>query len=186
MRTEDQFLRVAQAHGIKLERQITFTGLTGKGHEEAALDGRLADPAIRALREAHTVLGGDGPRLRSKRSMPLRLDFYDVEARAFIEIDEVQHFTTDRGRTLDLYPNGSAPDEYWSFVERWRTKADGYRAAKPAADFPGAGGRRAQRAWLDMVRDLGTAALGLKLVRVPAPECDATIAFERYLTLRGG
>lgn len=117
--------------------------------------------------------------------MLLRLDFHDVEAGVFVEIDEIEHFTTDCGRTLELYPGGTAPHDYQKLVERWHPRADRYRATKAAADFPGAGGRRGQRAWLDMVRDLGAATLDLRLVRVPAPECDAAMAFERYLVLRG-
>jgi hypothetical protein len=184
MRIEDEFLQIAHAHGIELERQVSVAGLTGRGPEEEALDARLDATVRHTLQQAHALLGGDSSRLRLKRSIPLRFDFHDSAGGLFVELDEVQHFTTDRGRTLELYPSGSAPAGYPSMVDRWSASADRYRAAKPAADFPRAGGRRAQRAWLDMVRDLAAPALGLKLIRVAAPERDAATAFERYLALR--
>ncbi len=61
-----------------------------------------------------------------------------------------------------------------------RQTADRYRADKTAADFPRLGGRRAQRAFLDAVRELLAPYLtGRPVLRVAAPECDARLAFAR-------
>ena len=57
------------------------------------------------MRSIYEELGGDESLLASKRSgSDPRIDLL-LDARAVaIEVDEIQHFTTDRLRTLDLYP----------------------------------------------------------------------------------
>ena len=98
---------------------------------------------------------------------------------------KIQHFTSDRLPTLDLYPHQPAGidiDEYKRLCERWRRKPDRYRQAKQTAEFAFAGARRAQRAYLVAVRDLLAPHLGVvAVIRVPAPECDSQTAFERFL-----
>jgi hypothetical protein len=61
----------------------------------------------------------------------------------------------------------------------WHQRADRYRAGKPTRDFPFAGGRRAQRAYFDAFRDLVAPSFGLRVLRVPAPECDGALAYQR-------
>jgi hypothetical protein len=127
-------------------------------------------------------LGGDASRLATKRAAPLRVDFYAPQVDLFIEVDETQHFTTERAQTFESYEPDipvERVEEYRRLIEVWKRHADRYRASKPAIDFPRPGGRRAQRAYLDAVRDLAAPQLGIRLVRIPAPECDAALAFER-------
>ena len=48
-------------------------------------------------------------------------------------------------------------------------------------DFPPSGGRRAQRAYFDSVGDLAAPVFGNgPVIRVPAPDCDGAIAYDRF------
>jgi hypothetical protein len=100
-----------------------------------------------------------------------------------VEVDEIQHFTTDRMRTFELYPPSADmlfdADEYRAAIRLWHQRADRYRATKPTRDFPFAGGRRAQRAYFDAFRDLVAPRFGLRVLRVPAPECEGGLAYGR-------
>ncbi|MGH3004420.1 MAG: hypothetical protein ACRDOS_00650 [Gaiellaceae bacterium] len=132
----------------------------------------------------HERLGGDETALALKRSGGgPRPDFILREAELIVEVDEVQHFTSDRLLTLELYPKRMEIafdiDEYRTLASKWSSVADKYRAAKPALDFPHPGGRRAQRAYFDAVRDLVAPSFGWTVCRIPAPECDPIIAFTR-------
>jgi hypothetical protein len=89
-----------------------------------------------------------------------------------VELDEFQHFTSARRQTLDFYEgvtHGLDLDSYRGHCRRTMDRADRYFAAKPASGFDWPGGRRAQRAYLDMVRDLLGPVYGERIVRVPAP-----------------
>jgi len=103
-----------------------------------------------ALRSIYLALGGDETLLVRKRSgSDPRLDFVLAEHALAVEVDEIQHFTSERLRTLDLYPPAAEvcfdTGAYRALIGRWCTTGDRYRAAKPSVDFPFAGGRRAQR-----------------------------------------
>jgi hypothetical protein len=114
---------------------------------------------LRLISTIYQRLGGDEHTLASKRagSSP-RADFFLRAAAVIVEVDEIQHFTSDRLVTLELYSKevqlAFDIDEYRALIRRWRSIADNYRAAKPAVDFPHPGGRRAQRAYFDALRDL--------------------------------
>jgi hypothetical protein len=69
-------------------------------------------------------------------------------------------------------------------ISHWSSVADNFRAAKPAVDFPRPGGRRAQRAYFDAVRDLVAPSFGWTVCRVPAPECNAVTAAARLRATR--
>ena len=128
----------------------------------------------------------------AKRLTSLPGDFLHPESMTFIEVDEHQHFTSRRLATLDLYPEGAALGfdlgEYRALCRDWAPRADRYRASKSAAAF-GPGGRQAQRAYHDALRDLAVPAMGHPpLVRVAAPARDGAAAYarvrERLATLR--
>jgi hypothetical protein len=146
----------------------------------------LADDTIAQLASIHTALGGEEPLLTAKRrgSNP-RPDFVLAERRLLVEVDELQHFTTERLHALELYPATASlaydVEEYLALARRWAPSADRYRAAKTATDFPFPGGRRAQRAYFDSLRDLAAASFGLSVLRVPAPECDGKTAYSAFL-----
>jgi hypothetical protein len=179
--TERGFQALALAAGIDLGTGAV-AGMTGRGHLAAGAS-CCPPEALAALARIHRELGGDVGALRDKREVALRPDFLlgDIQ---IVEVDEVQHFTSDRARALELYPSSVAlgfdKAEYLDLCRRWAAVADRYRAAKPAADFPGRGGRRAQRAYLDAVRDLLAPTLtGAVVIRAPAADCDAALALER-------
>lgn len=56
---------------------------------------------------------------------------------------------------------------------------DRYRTSKPTVDIPRSGGRRAQRAYFDRFRDLAAPSFGLRMLRIPPPECDGSLAYQR-------
>jgi hypothetical protein len=181
--TEDTFYSLAQADGITLDRGPAASWLTNLGH----LNPMLRPAVSKDLQKLHALLGGDATLLASKRSgAGPRLDFLLASRSLVVEIDEVQHFTTDRLATLNAYPDSADVaydiEHYCARIRRFSHLADRYRAAKPAADFPFAGGRRAQRAYFDASRDLAAPEAGLRVLRVPAPECDAALAYRRFLT----
>lgn len=183
--TEETFAALAERANPDLVRSASVPGLTGRGHRERTLEGLVPEETLTALGSIHAALGGDSDLLSTKRAVPIRLDFLDVGRRLVIEIDEIQHFTTDRLRTFELCPRVVATQRraYLPLIDAWSARADGYRAAKPASDFPFAGGRRAQRAYLDAARDLLLPELGYTLLRIPAPECNGSVAYDRFLEL---
>jgi hypothetical protein len=85
-----------------------------------------------------------------------------------VELDEIQHFSGERLVSLNRYA-GIRVDldvpAYSELVATFRAVADKAWATKTAADFPFAGGRRAQRAYLDAVK--GPLGAGLRVS--PAP-----------------
>jgi hypothetical protein len=100
-----------------------------------------------------------------------------------IEVDESQHFTSYRLRTLDLYPEGIPLgfdlEEYRELCRTWAPRSDRYRRSKAAVGF-GEGGRQRQRAYHDALRDLVTPAMGRPpVIRVPAPDRDGAAAYDR-------
>jgi hypothetical protein len=180
--TENTFYSLAHANGITLERGPAATWLTNLGHLNPILGPTVSDE----LRKLHTLLGGDATLLASKRSgSSPRLDFLFAGRNLVIEIDEIQHFTSDRLATLNTYTETADIaydiEHYCALIGRWSDRADRYRAAKPATDFPFVGGRRAQRAYFDAYRDLVAPEAGLRVLRVPAPECDGSLAYLRFL-----
>ncbi len=182
--TESGVLVLAREGGIALERGSALQWLTNRGHLNPVLADAVPAPTLAILSSIHQRLGGDESLLAGKRagSSP-RPDFLLAREHLIVEVDEIQHFTSDRLATLELYPRNAdlAFDvaEYRALITKWMAVADNYRAAKPAVDFPRAGGRRAQRAYFDSIRDLVAPSFGWRVLRVPAPECDAGIAAAR-------
>lgn len=182
--TESGVSILAREAGIELVPGSALPWLTNRGHLNPVLHEAVSDGALNMLRTIHQRLGGDELALANKRSgSGLRPDFLLPSAGLIVEVDEIQHFTSDRLLTLELYPDQTQlafdVDEYRGLIRRWGSVADGYRAAKRAVDFPRPGGRRAQRAYFDAVRDLAAPSFGWVVLRVPAPECDASIAAAR-------
>lgn len=181
--TEDTFYSLAVADGNEITRGVTVHWLSNLGHLNPAIGN---DTVTHALRAVHNQLRGDEQLLASKRSgSSPRLDFVLPAEKLIIEVDETQHFTSDRLATLRMYPDdldyAFDIEYYCHLVESWRNRADRYRAAKTARDFPFAGGRRAQRAYFDACRDLTASAHGFRVLRVHAPECDGALAYRRFV-----
>ena len=181
--TENAFHALVQASGVPLRRSVLFPWLTNRGHREPLLRAHLPADALDALSSIYRDLGGDEPALLSKRGRSLPVDFVMGES-SLLELDEIQHFTSDRLRTFDHYSSGVHVgfdlDDYRAKIARWRDRADGYRRTKPAIGFSGSSGRRAQRAYYDALRDFAAPFFIGPIRRVPAPECGASIAFGRF------
>jgi hypothetical protein len=177
-------LAAAVNEGIPLLAGRRVTWLSGRGHLNKHVAEAPAD-VLTALATMHSKLGGDAAVLAAKRAgNPPTPDLVHTELGCFIEIDEVQHFTTARLRTLDLYPVrvplGFDIDEYRRLIGRWREKGDRAFAHRVSADFPKPGGRQAQRAYNDALRDLlAPTYTGMALLRIPAPDSSPSAALAR-------
>jgi hypothetical protein len=183
--TESQFEMLAAADG--LERGYRLSWLSNRGHL-AMQELGAPDSVIEHLHEIYIRLGGNEKALAAKRPGSDPKPDFLTDSQQIIEIDEIQHFTTDRLTTLRIYPTdielGFDQAEYITLCESSRSTADRYRAAKPTRDFPHPGGRRAQRAYFDALRDLAAPVFGHgPVIRVPAPECDGNLAYARFATI---
>lgn len=165
----------AVAAGIPLRLGAPVPWLTGRGHLADAVRDAPSE-ALSALAAIHRELGGDADVLASKRARnPPTPDLVHDELGCLIEVDEQQHFTSARLRTFEFYPSdcelGFDNAEYRTLVEQWRTKGDRAFAHKVAADFPRPGGRQAQRAYNDALRDLlAPTFTGHPLIRLAVPD----------------
>jgi hypothetical protein len=139
--TENGVFALAREAGIELEAGTALPWLSNRGHLNPILVGVVPETMLAILSSIHQRLGGDEDALAGKRagSSP-RPDFLLPSATLVVEVDEIQHFTSDRLLTLELYPKNAqlAFDvaEYRALIGKWATVADRYRAAKPAIDFP--------------------------------------------------
>jgi hypothetical protein len=180
---------LAHEAGFDLEDKRSMPAmpwLTNRGHLNPALEGTVPESTLGLIRAMHERLGGDERALAGKRAgSDPKPDFVLRSASLIVEVDEFQHFTSDRLLTLELYPQNAQlafdVSEYRSLIEVWSMRADKYRASKPTVDFPHPGGRRAQRAYFDAVRDLLAPVFDWTVLRVPAPECDPPLATSRLI-----
>lgn len=176
-------LLLAHREGIPLALGTSSSWLTGRGHLEPVVQQTAPPAVVQVLGLIHQQLGGDSAILAEKAPVELIPDLVHTELGCLIEVDEVQHFTTARARTLALYPKDTALGfdlgEYRQLVARWAHKGDNAFAHKTASDFPGPGGRQAQRAYNDAVRDLlAPTFTGHPLIRIPVPDRDLGEAVE--------
>ncbi|MGB0094081.1 MAG: hypothetical protein WBP81_16305 [Solirubrobacteraceae bacterium] len=163
---EKAFAAAAAEDGITLTGQW-FPWLCEQGH--TALPESAARAALASICEE---LGGDPDVLAVGRSVKLTGDFLHEPTGTLLEVDEVQHFTTARLQSLELYPAefelGLDLEEYKALCRRWRSQGDRAYAHKDARGF-GPRGRQRQRAYYDALRDLATPAMGHPpLIRVEA------------------
>lgn len=176
---ERAFQDCAAADGLMLDR-ARVSWLNERGHLGLPAE---AGQAIDLLGRIFAALGGDLAAQCGKRLRSLPGDFVHSETGTFIEIDEVQHFTTSRLISLDLYPSdaplGFDIDEYRELCREWCARSDKYRQSKAAVGF-GDGGRQRQRAYHDALRDLSAPAVGRPpVIRVPSPDRDGAAAYAR-------
>jgi hypothetical protein len=187
-RTQTEFAALTAQEGLDPGHRLPW--LTNRGHLHLEQIGAPIG-LVNRLREIYLALGGDEDALASKRagSDPTP-DFLYGPSSQLLELDEIQHFTSDRKLTLEMYPDavdlGFDIKTYRDLCETWSPTGDRYRATKQTRDFPHAGGRRAQRAYFDTLRDLAAPALGNgPVIRIPAPECDSRLAHRRFLAGAG-
>lgn len=165
----------AADNGISLVAMPRVAWLNTHGHFSLP---DAAAPAIPLLQQAFEALGGDKQEQLSKRWGSLPSDLLHPESRTMVEVDELQHFTSFRLRTLKAAPHESVDiDRYSELCEQWSPKADRYRASKIAKGFPGPFGRARQRAYNDLLRDVVAPMMGYRMLRVPAPGLSANNVF---------
>jgi hypothetical protein len=134
--TEDAVARLAAMEGLEFQRGAPLPWLTNKGHLADVAAGKLDEETLAAMRSIYQELGGDESLLASKRSgSDPRIDL--LHGALAIEVDEIQHFTTDRMRTLELYPPDAdvlfSTDEYRAAIRLWHQRADRFRHPRNAA-----------------------------------------------------
>lgn len=175
----------AGAAGIELTLGVPVPWLSGRGHLNELVQEQAPSEVIDVLATIHERLGGDRDVLAAKRrgTAPTP-DLICAESGCLVEVDEVQHFTSARLTSLDFYPEsaglGFDLEEYRALIERWKTKGDRAYAHKVSRDFPAAGGRQAQRAYNDALRDLlAPGFTGHPVIRIPVPSRALSGAVER-------
>jgi hypothetical protein len=169
-------LELGRDAGIPLALGRSVPWLTGRGHVAPVVQESAPAHLVAALSLMHYELGGDAQALAEKRAgnQPTP-DLIHTELGCFIEVDEVQHFTSARLRTLERYPAGVPLGfdlaQYRDLVARWRAKGDKAYAHKVSKDFPAVGGRQAQRAYNDALRDLLAPTFTSRpVVRIAVPD----------------
>lgn len=180
--TQRMIATVAQDDGIELSCQ-SVDWLNQRGHLGLPYD-EARRATVELLERIYVELGGDLAMLGTARSTRLRGDFIHAPTCTLIEVDESQHFTSFRLRTLELYdpgtPLGFDIEEYKELCRKWQRASDGYFRTKSARGF-GAAGRQRQRAYYDALRDLATPAMGYQpLVRIEAADRDPVDAYRRH------
>lgn len=167
----------ANRDGIRLVPG-SVAGLTSAGHLALPADA----PSRDYLETIFNLLNGDVDDLAAGPHPVLSMDWVLPESHLILEVDEHQHFTSDRLRTFEAYP--ADPDvcfsvsEYKTLCRVLMNGSDRYRHDKPARGFRREGGRRAQRAYFDAVRDLAAPDLGWLVLRVPAGHGDGRRAYQ--------
>jgi hypothetical protein len=178
--------------GSRLTMGGPLRWLTTRGHLEPLVQREAPAEVLATLDVIHRSLGGDARLLAAKHAQPLGIDLLGPHGE-LIELDEVQHFTSARRDTLRWYPGvtslgftlGFSIDQYRSLIDVWRAKANAVFTRQLGADFDFQGGRRAQRAYFDAVKDLlAPTFTGATLVRIPVVDRDpraAALAIRRRL-----
>lgn len=170
-------LAAAREAGLPLREGTIVEWLSGWGHREpVAAD--TPSLVLERLGLMHAALGGDSEMLIQKQRRKPKVDFWLGDT-VIVELDELQHFSSYRLSTLPFYEGlGHALDLelYRSLCHRYHGPAHKKYSHKKAKDFAFSGGRTAQRAYLDAVRDLLAPVFGLRVIRIPAPEYNVTAA----------
>lgn len=153
---------------MDVRERVTFDWLTNR----APLEDEKSPPprVVYRLTALHARLGGDWERLRNKRTRLLTYDFV-VNDEVLIEVDQLFHFSSARQETLDFYDgldHSLDIRRYRELCTGFTDEADKYQRNLEAPDFPFKGGRTAQRAYFDAVKDLLAPAYGYRVIRLPA------------------
>ena len=180
-RVVDEVQEFLQQRGFEVDRKVRFDWLTSRAPTE--LDISLPSQIKYRLMALHARLGGDWPKLSSKRRHYLRVDLC-VDATTLIEVDDTQHFSSARLDSLEFYDgldHGLNVELYRQLCSQHQESADKYSRGREAVDFPFSGGRSAQRAYFDTTKDFLTVANGYRLIRLPVPNGELTSAADLAL-----
>jgi hypothetical protein len=95
--TESGVLALTHETGIELEVGRPLPWLSNRGHLNPVLQDAVPPSVLELLRTIYERLGGDEGALAGKRagSSP-RPDFTLASAALIVDVDEIQHFTSDR------------------------------------------------------------------------------------------
>jgi hypothetical protein len=177
---EYDVINEARAAGTRLDMGRPLRWLTTRGHLEPVVQREAPADVLATLDVIHRSLGGNAHALAHKHAQPLGVDLLGPHGE-LIELDELQHFTAERRSALSWYTNrasfGFSVDQYRSLIDQWRSRAHAVFTRQWSADFDFQGGRRAQRAYFDAVRDLlAPTFTGRQLVRIPVVDRDPRAA----------
>ena len=177
---QKEFGQAAEEDGIVFSKQ-SFSWLCQQGH--LALPDEAAN-ARELLEQIYFELGGSLEELAAAPPTRLSGDFVHEPTATLVEVDEQQHFTTARLRTLKQYPKHQALgfdlEEYMALCRRHQAQANRAFAHRTARGF-GAGGRQHQRAYYDALRDLAAPAMGHPpLIRIEAPHDNGRAAYQKH------
>lgn len=182
--TEDTVASLAVADGLTFSRGARLPCLTNKGHLGSEAAAGLPADVRDHLRAIYAALGGDEALLARKRAgSDPRVDLLIADRGLAIEVDEIQHFTTDRLRTFDLYAPNALCSSTSTSTARWPRDgvspltATGRRRQRPTSRALAAAAPSAPTSTL--FADLAASTFGLHVLRIPAPECDGTLAYSR-------
>ena len=154
--------------GLPCEQNVSFNWMTNRVPMEK---GDPAPPRVRyRLMAIHARLGGDLSALERKRRTPLRFDFL-IEDKTLVEVESRAHFSSHRMSTLEFYDgldHNLDVDLYRKLCSRFSDIQN--EGSRDATDFPFPGGRSAQRAYFDAVKDLLVPAHDYRLIRLPAAD----------------
>ncbi|WP_435771422.1 hypothetical protein [Nocardioides sp. SYSU DS0651] len=146
---------VEQALGTTLEREVAPAWLKRPGPVECGDRWEVVRAIYTDLTRA--TLPDEMPP-RERRSIDAVLTSISTGIPRIVEVDEVQHFTPPRARTLRLYPSEveTAFDRgEWSARSAAATRLRGGGFGRPCPPlFPAEGGRHLQRAFRDALADL--------------------------------
>jgi len=181
--TESGVFALAREAGIELESGTALPWLSNRGHLNPELAGAV--PETTSGPPEH-----DPPGARWRRDSDGRQARRIEPAAGLLAAISRPHRRGRRDSALHERPAGDCralPAERRARLRRRRVPCadrpvERGRRRLPrcqAVDFPRTGGRRAQRAYFDAVRDPAAPFFGWRVLRVPAPGCDAAIAVAR-------
>lgn len=165
--------RIERILGTKAYKQKTFEWLTNNHTSTSS----SYDKEV--LNKIFTSFNGCKMSLDEKRVVKLRVDSFFEELGIVVEIDEIQHFTNARLRSLEIIENynldlGYDLEQYKIWCKENSSKAfnkgqAGYR--RQTKEFPFENGRVYQRAYFDSLRDiLIIRSLGKPVIRISEME----------------
>ncbi len=106
--TQMKFTALVTEAGIKMDAGRSLPWLTNKGHVADVLAGTVPPEVLGAIGQIHQVLGGSEEALCAKRGGGDPLPNYLLDNRSWlVELDEEQHFSSERRTSFELYPDGT-------------------------------------------------------------------------------
>jgi hypothetical protein len=153
------FWEAAAADGVELGC-LRMRHITLRGHVDLP-SGACRRAMVRICRN----LAGDESALGASGRTSLPGDFWHRATGTFIELDRPLQFTQARLRTFSFYPRSVAfgfdLNEWAALCQRYADENSANELLYGRTRAFGAHGQHRRRAYLDALRDIGTAAVGL-------------------------